>query len=102
MGYLIVRIFLTFAAAGLLSACVTDQNLAALRDAPGYPAGYGDGCQTANADQTSFSTKQIRDAYAFDNDESYRYGWRQGYLQCSNQIPEAETGGRILGERNEY
>lgn len=73
-----------------------------LRESPGFAAGYGDGCTTATEEDKSFSTKRERDAYAFENDEGYRAGWRQGYLECSNQTPEAKDGGRILGERNEY
>ena len=91
--------------AGLIvstAACVSDQNLQALREAPGFQSGYGDGCITAGETEKSFSTKQVRDDYAFDNDDSYRYGWRQGYLDCANRVPEADTGGRILGERGEY
>jgi hypothetical protein len=93
------------AAATLLAAaagCASSADMAALREAPGYSAGYGDGCSTATEEDKSFSTKQRRDAYAFDNDEAYRAGWRQGYLECSRQTPEPRDGGRILGERNEY
>lgn len=97
-----MRHLMMIAAAGLAGACATDPHREALRESPSYAVGYGDGCQTATADETSFSRKQVRDANAFDNDDSYRYGWRQGYLQCANQIPEPENGGRLLGERNEY
>ena len=83
------------------AGCAT-ADMAALREAPGFPAGYGDGCSTATEEDKSFSTKQTRDAYAFKNDEAYRAGWRQGYLECTTQTPEAKDGGRILGERNEY
>lgn len=84
------------------AGCTTGADLQALREAPGFAAGYGDGCSTATEEDKSFSTKTRRDAYAFENDESYRAGWRQGYLECGNQTPEAKDGGRILGERNEY
>lgn len=84
------------------ASCASSADMAALREAPGYAAGYGDGCTTATEEDKSFSTKQERDAYAFKNDEAYRAGWRQGYLECSTQSPEAKDGGRILGERNEY
>jgi len=97
------RFFPVFAASALiLSGCASSLEAQALRDAPGFQAGYGDGCITATEDDKSFSTRQERDAYAFDNDKSYRAGWRQGYLECSNRIPEAKDGGRILGERNDY
>lgn len=73
-----------------------------LTESPSYHVGYGDGCSTSNEEDKSFSTKSTRDAYAFDNDDAYRAGWRQGYLECDNRVPDAIDGGRILGERNEY
>ena len=91
-------------AAALTAAagCASNADLAALREQPGFAAGYGDGCSTATEEDKSFSTRQSRDAYAFENDDAYRAGWRQGYLECSHTTPEAKDGGRILGERNEY
>jgi len=89
---------ITLAAAGCASSLESQR----LREAPGFQAGYGDGCLTASEADKSFSTKKSRDAYAFDNDKAYRAGWRQGYLECASKIPEAKDGGRILGERNEY
>ncbi len=86
----------------MLAGCASTADMQALREAPGFQAGYGDGCSTATEEDKSFSTRTTRDAYAFDNDEAYRAGWRQGYLECSHQTPEAKDGGRILGERNEY
>lgn len=77
-------------------------DITALREMPSFQVGYGDGCATSNEEDKSFSTKSERDAYAFDNDEAYRAGWRQGYLECNNRTPDAIDGGRILGERNEY
>ena len=90
------------AAALALGGCATGLDAQALRDAPGFQAGYGDGCSTAAEEDKSFSTRKTRDAYEFENDDAYRAGWRQGYLECTNVIPEANDGGRILGERNEY
>ena len=69
---------------------------------PSFHVGYGDGCTTSIEEDKSFSTDSARDEYAFNNDEAYRIGWRQGYLECNNRTPEAKDGGRILGERNEY
>ncbi|WP_411816235.1 hypothetical protein [Hyphococcus sp. DH-69] len=85
-----------------LSACTTTADIQALREAPGYHSGYADGCSTATEEDKSFSTDKTRDAYAFKNDEAYRMGWRQGYLECSHTTPVPSDGGRILGERNEY
>ena len=90
------------AAALFAAGCASDGDLAELRESPGFTAGYADGCATATEEDKSFSTRTTRDTYAFDNDKAYRAGWRQGYLECSTQTPEAKDGGRILGERNEY
>ena len=86
----------------ILAGCTSSSHLQALREAPGFSAGYGDGCTTATEADKSFSTEQSRDEYAFDNDEAYRAGWRQGYLECSTQTSVSSDGGRILGEANEY
>lgn len=107
---LIIKRFLKPASQTLIAAllaagaasCASTADMATLRESPGYSAGYGDGCLTATEEDKSFSSKKERDAYAFKNDEAYRAGWRQGYLECSTQTPEAKDGGRILGERNEY
>ena len=88
------------AGAAALSGCASGID-PQLREAPGFQAGYVDGCATAGEEEKSFSTRRERDAYAFENDEAYRAGWRQGYLECSNTIPEPKDGGRILGEGNE-
>ncbi len=97
------RVLPIIAASALaLSGCATSLDAQELREAPGFQAGYGDGCATATEEDKSFSTRLQRDAYAFDNDKAYRAGWRQGYLECSTQTPDARDGGRILGERNEY
>lgn len=89
-------------AIGAAAGCSTG-NLAELREQPSFHAGFGDGCITANEEDKSFSTKSTRDKYAFENDEAYRAGWRQGWLECGEaRTPDAIDGGRILGERNEY
>jgi len=90
--------FLTAAAA---ASCVSGQH-SSLSELPSFHVGYGDGCATSNEEDKSFSTKTERDKYLFENDEAYRAGWRQGWLQCNNRTPDAIDGGRILGERNEY
>ena len=97
-----VNFFLAAVAMTALCGCVSSAKTQELRESPGFAAGYGDGCVTANEADKSFSTKEVSDASAFENDEGYRYGWRQGFLECSPQGPQPKTGGRILGERNEY
>ncbi len=93
-----------FAALGatLLTGCAMDARLQELREMPSFHVGYGDGCLTATEEDKSFSTKKARDAYAFKNDDAYRAGWRQGYLECANRTAKANDGGRILGERRDY
>lgn len=91
-------------AAGLvmLGGCVTNPNIEALRESPGFQAGYGDGCLTATEEDKSFSTENARDAYAFEEDPAYRAGWRQGYIECQSRSPEQNNGGRVLGERDQF
>lgn len=86
----------------VLAAGCASADLQALREAPGFQAGYVDGCETASEQEKSFSTTRVRDAYAFDNDEAYRAGWRRGFMECGDIIPEPKDGGRILGEGGEY
>lgn len=92
------------AVAGVLFAagCATSAELQELREAPGFQAGYVDGCETAGEREKSFSTREARDDYAFENDEAYRAGWRRGYMECGDVIPEPKDGGRILGEGGEH
>jgi len=85
------------------AGCAGNGRIAELRESPSFHAGFGDGCVTSQEEDKSFSTKTTRDKYAFDNDEAYRAGWRQGWLECgAARTPDAIDGGRILGERNEY
>lgn len=91
---------LLLAAAGGLGACVSHET-ALLADDPGFARGYGDGCRTAGELDKSFSTTSFKDDYEFDTSRAYRAGWRQGMAQCRDVVPEAETGGRILGEQSE-
>ena len=97
-----IRIPLIACASALIAGCVSTPELDALRESPSFQVGYGDGCLTSSEEDKSFSTKNARDAYAFENDQAYRAGWRQGYLECESRVPDAKDGGRILGERNEY
>ena len=98
----ISRQFLLSLALVAAAGCASTGNLAELREQPGFVAGYGDGCATATEEDKSFSTRTTRDAYSFENDEAYRAGWRQGYLQCGTEKNRANDGGRILGQENEY
>ncbi|MEO1250864.1 MAG: hypothetical protein AAFW81_00790 [Pseudomonadota bacterium] len=95
-----VGFFASLAAA--LTACASDPDLELLREMPSYSIGYNDGCTTSMEEQKSFSTKTARDSDAFAEDEAYRFGWRQGYLQCNKSARDINDGGRILGERDEY
>ncbi len=93
---------LTGALAAITAAGCASGDFYELSEQPSFHAGFSDGCATSNEEDKSFSTKSVRDKYAFDNDEAYRAGWRQGWLECNARTPDAIDGGRILGERNEY
>ncbi len=82
-----------------LTACATD---AGLSEEPGFVAGFGDGCATAQEEDKSFSTKRHRDTEAFDADRAYRAGWRQGWQQCKNPTGSRNDGGRILGNEERF
>ena len=89
-------------AAVTLTGCATSADIEALREYPGFQAGYSDGCLTSTEEDKSFSTDKARDTYAFEEDEAYRAGWRQGYLECTSRVPNQNNGGRVLGERDQY
>ncbi len=97
------RTLMMIAVAGCtLTGCATSADIEALREYPGFQAGYADGCLTSTEEDKSFSTASSRDSYAFDNDKAYRAGWRQGYLECTSRVPSQNNGGRVLGERDQY
>lgn len=84
--------------AALVSGCViTDGET----DGPYYPGGFTDGCRTAEAEQASFSTKYYRDKKLFEDEASYRSGWRSGYAQCRRMEDLSNRPGD-LGEREPY
>ena len=85
-----------FALSGL-AGCASSEDLRRLSEEPGFVQGFGDGCATAREEDKSFSTKRVRDEYEFENDEAYRAGWRQGYLDCRGQIRPRNDGGVVLG-----
>jgi len=96
------RVLLSGAAAlAFLSACASS-DIAELQSQPNYGRGYGDGCQTAQEARRSFSTKQVRDDYLFDNDEAYAAGWRQGYISCGDRPALKDPrAGAVYGERDD-
>ncbi|MGV6801210.1 MAG: hypothetical protein ACWA5L_04745 [bacterium] len=75
-----------------LSACAN--NAAKYADEPYYPAGFNDGCESAQAVSLSQFTQDItRDEDLFNNDNGYRYGWRQGYNSCGTTNLRNEDSG---------
>ena len=90
-----------FALAGLLtglmltaSGCVSPETMQQAMDGPMYPAGYADGCASAREADRAFSTKVIQDENLFENDRSYRTGWRQGFSSCkTEQIDSPDRAG---------
>lgn len=99
MGPTVSKWFLCAAAVLSIGACASDSGLS---EEPGYIAGYGDGCATANEQEKSFSTTRIKDDYQFENDPAYRSGWRQGWQQCQSPYRKTDNGGRILGDEPEF
>lgn len=80
---------------GSLSACGSTEDA----KGPFSAQGYQDGCRTAEARQASFSTRVHRDEALFEEQASYRAGWRQGYAQCGQRSGAGSRPGD-LGERN--
>ena len=72
------------------------------RESPNALLGYNHGCTSAREASKSFSTERERDAYLFENDANYRYGWRQGYLECESRRPNLNDGGRVLGDEERF
>ncbi|WOI53958.1 hypothetical protein [Parvularcula sp. LCG005] len=89
---------LSVLAAAALSGCATEADV----EGPYYPSGFSDGCRTAEAQQTSFSQKQYRDEALFDNDSSYRTGWRAGFSQCSGRTQDINARPGDLGEQGSF
>ena len=73
------RLVLVPVALAALAACASP-NIA--DDGAYYPAGYSDGCRTAEALQSSFGVEKHRDEHLFKTEPSYQAGWRAGYNQC--------------------
>lgn len=96
---MLVRV-LFLAASAALCACASSDP--ALREQPGFTAGFADGCQTAREEEKSFSTKRVRDSEAFDKDDAYRAGWRQGNQECDSPYPDVSDGGRVLGNEQGF
>lgn len=91
--------FIAAAGALFLVSCASDSGLS---EEPGYVAGFGDGCATAQEQDKSFSTKRYRDADQFENDQAYRSGWRQGWQQCQSPYRKADDGGHVLGDDKRF
>lgn len=62
-----------------------------------YPAGYTDGCRTAEAVQSSFGVKRYRNDHLFKTEPSYQAGWRAGYTQC-RRMEDIDNRPGDLGE----
>jgi hypothetical protein len=94
------RLFAVASVAAALAACVSADPT--LKEQPGFVAGFADGCETAREQSKSFSTKRVRDAEAFDTDDAYRAGWRQGNQECDDPLPPPSDGGRVLGNEEGF
>lgn len=88
---------LALVTAGLAAGCVTDE--AAKGDF--YRVGFTDGCRSAEAQRTSFSTEVHQNSALFKTEASYRSGWRSGFVQCrETSTMDARPGD--LGERDPF
>jgi hypothetical protein len=72
-------------AALTLSACglfVSSEDRALKKD-PNYQVGYGDGCASANAQNTDYRRGDgNRDEQLFNTSKAYRSGWHSGFSAC--------------------
>ncbi len=64
-----------------LSGCSTQID-PALREAPTFRAGYNDGCATGNGRVAGFKDTVKRNDELYEQDESYKAGWNEGYTSC--------------------
>lgn len=58
----------------------------AMRNDPGFKAGYSDGCASASAQGTDFRGGLVRDDASYAASKPYRSGWSAGYSVCNNQL----------------
>jgi hypothetical protein len=47
-----------------------------------YPAGYADGCSTANKQSNGFQSDIVENQAKSSGNEAYIVGWRQGFYAC--------------------
>ena len=74
----------------LLAACAGDNAVVQgppASDQPDYPAGFTDGCSTAQAKGSKIPEKPHRNQTLYDQSEGYRAGWRAGYGSCGGDDP---------------
>lgn len=78
----------TFATA--LALCLAACGSMADKDSPLYNAGFGDGCNTAEAEQLPNRPRPQRDEALYAKDADYRSGWNTGHTFCR---PMSRQGG---------
>lgn len=67
----------------LLGGCASDAaGGPPMADGPDYPAGYSDGCATANARGAQIPERPIHQSGLAEQSESYRAGWKAGFGAC--------------------
>jgi hypothetical protein len=100
-----LRFSLVCAAALALSSCAIFGGPAdrALRRTPSYQAGYADGCAAANNASANYREAPATDNRLYESDQTYRYGWGNGYQTCKPSGVGAPgddpLGGQALGHR---
>ena len=82
---------LTLAGCGIVFPSARER---AMKNTPGFKAGYSDGCASANAQGTNYRNDQVRDP-AYANDRNYQLGWASGHANCRTFTTRAPTAGPI-------
>ncbi len=81
-----------------LAGCIFFESKAErnLQRQPGYRAGYGDGCATANAEGANMRRGDtVRDDALYEVDKAYRVGWAQGHNACRRMAPTGQSQGPL-------
>lgn len=67
----------------------------AVRNAPGYRAGYSDGCAAGGSGAATVRVDEAAMAAGYRNDKRYRAGYSAGFANCrpsSQRMPNLDRG----------
>ena len=70
----------------------------AVRNAPDFRQGYGDGCAAATDQGADLRERPVEDKALYKSDDTYRAGWRSGFQTCrrTDMQPGASPGGNPI------